>query len=239
MRHITRNQFLLPLAACALLSLAGCSKAPEPAKEAAKERETAPPPKPVEPPPPVEAPKPAEETAKKKTGGVPDLYKVRFATSKGNFTVEVHRAWAPRGAEQFYRLIQDKFYNEARFFRIVPNFVVQFGLAADPAKTKKWSTPIKDDPVTQTNKLGSMVFATAGPNTRTTQVFINLRSNQFLDSQGFAPFGEITEGMEVIQNLYKGYGERPDQGEITTRGNAYLKAEFPNLDYIKTATIVQ
>lgn len=165
-------------------------------------------------------------------------FKVHFETSKGDFDVEVHRDWAPKGAEQFYKLVQSGYYTEARFFRVVPNFVVQFGLAANPADTAKWNTPITDDPVTQTNRVGALVFATAGANTRTTQLFINLRSNQQLDNMGFAPFGMVLgNGMKVVEQIYSGYGESPDQGAITGQGNAYLKAKFPKLDYIKKATI--
>ena len=134
--------------------------------------------------------------------------------------------------------MKDGYFNGARFFRWVPGFVVQFGLAADPRMTKKWDKPIKDDPVLQTNRTGSVVFATAGAGTRTTQLFINLRSNQSLDDQGFAPFGMVVEGMDVVQSIYPGYGENPDQGEITARGNAYLNANFPKLDHIQKATIV-
>lgn len=135
-------------------------------------------------------------------------------------------------------MVKDKFYDGAGFFRIVPRFVVQFGLAADPKMTRKWDRKIKDDPVLQTNRLGSVTFATAGPNTRTTQLFINIGSNQSLDSQGFSPFGMVVEGMDVVQGLYAGYGEQPDQGAITMQGNAYLKANFPKMDFITKATIM-
>ncbi len=164
-------------------------------------------------------------------------YKVRFVTSRGPFVVEVHPDWAPTGAKRFRDLVQDHYFDGARFFRVVPNFVVQFGLAADPAKTKKWNTSITDDPVTHTNRTGAIVFATAGPNTRTAQLFINLASNQSLDEQGFAPFGEVTDGMDVVQKIYPGYGETPRQDLIEQQGNEYLIANFPKLDYIKTAKI--
>jgi peptidyl-prolyl cis-trans isomerase A (cyclophilin A) len=169
---------------------------------------------------------------------VPATFKVRFDTSKGPFVVEVHREWAPLGADHFYHLVKSGYYDGARFFRVVPNFVVQFGLAADPAVTAKWNHPIKDDPVKQSNHAGYLVYATAGPNTRTTQLFINLHDNAPLDSQGFAPFGMVLdEGMKVVEQIYSGYGERPDQGAITARGNAYLTSKFPKMDYIKKATI--
>ncbi|MBI1897190.1 MAG: peptidylprolyl isomerase [Acidobacteria bacterium] len=170
---------------------------------------------------------------------MPATFKVRFETSKGPFLVEVHRDWAPIGASRFHDLIQDRYYDGARFFRVVPNFVVQFGIAAAPAMTKKWDKPIKDDAVAQTNRTGSLAFATMGPETRTTQVFINLRSNQTLDNQGFAPFGQVVEGMKVVESLYGGYGNAPDQGEITRRGNAYLNEQFPRLDFIRTARIIE
>ena len=178
------------------------------------------------------APKPEEKR------GVPPVY-VKFETSKGDFVMEVRPDWAPIGTKRFLDLVKDKFFDGARFFRIVPNFVIQFGLAASPAQSRKWDKMLDDDPVLRTNSTGTVSFATAGPNTRTTQVFINMRSNQMLDDQGFAPFAKVTEGMEVVEKLYAGYGERPDQDLIKRRGNAYLTAEFPNLDYIKKATIIQ
>ncbi len=164
-------------------------------------------------------------------------FKVRFVTSRGPFVIEVHPDWAPIGAKRFGELVEDHYFDGARFFRVVPNFVVQFGLAANPAETKKWNTSITDDPVTHTNRTGAVVFATAGPNTRTTQLFINLASNQSLDEQGFAPFGEVTDGMDVVQKIYPGYGETPRQDLIEQQGNEYMTANFPKLDYIKTAKI--
>ena len=169
----------------------------------------------------------------------PDVFEVKFATTKGDFVVQVTRAWAPLGADRFYNLVRHGYYNDACFFRIVPNFVVQFGLSGDPAVNRVWhNATIKDDPVTQSNRPGYLTFATAGPNTRTTQLFINLGNNGGLDGQGFAPFGVVTSGMDVVQKLYSGYGERPDQGAITTQGKAYVEKNFPNIDSIKTATIV-
>jgi peptidyl-prolyl cis-trans isomerase A (cyclophilin A) len=172
------------------------------------------------------------------TAKAPDVYEVTFATTKGDFVVQVTRAWAPIGADRFYNLVKHGFYNSAGFFRIVPGFVVQFGLGADPAVNKAMKDAnIKDDPVTQSNKVGYLTFATAGPNTRTTQIFINLGNNSRLDSMGFAPFGQVTSGMEVVQGLYSGYGESPDQGKITNEGKAYIDKNFPKLDTIKTATV--
>jgi cyclophilin family peptidyl-prolyl cis-trans isomerase len=169
----------------------------------------------------------------------PDVFEVKFATTKGDFVVQVTRAWAPFGADRFYNLVKHGFYNDASFFRIVPNFVVQFGLSGDPAVNKVWADAnIKDDPVTQSNRPGYLTFATAGPNTRTTQLFINLGNNGGLDGQGFAPFGVVTAGMDVVQKLYSGYGERPDQHLITTQGKAYIEKNFPDIDSVKTATVV-
>jgi len=175
------------------------------------------------------------------TTKAPAEYDVKFVTAKGEFVIHVTRAWAPLGADRFYNLVEHHFYDGCAFFRVHPKFVVQFGLTGDPAINKAWqSANIKDDPATQSNRPGTITFATAGPNTRTTQVFINFGNNSFLDNQGFAPFGEVTSGMDVVLNLYSGYEERPTdhQGEITEQGKAYLDKNFPNLDSIKTATVV-
>ena len=174
----------------------------------------------------------------KSAGGAPDVFKVNLDTSKGSVVIEVHRAWAPIGADHFYELVKAGYFDGDRFFRVVPGFVVQFGLAADPAVTAKWnSPPLRDDPVTQSNTAGMVTYATAGPNTRTTQLFISLGDNQRLDGMGFAPFGKVTTGMDAVQNLYGGYGEAPQQPLIESQGNAYLQSQFPMLDYIKKATI--
>jgi peptidyl-prolyl cis-trans isomerase A (cyclophilin A) len=191
---------------------------------------------------PAEGPR---ETAMK-AGPVPDVCKVKFETSEGDFVVEVTKAWAPEGAERFHQLVRQKFYDNARFFRVVRDFVVQFGINGDPATNARWSRlTIKDDPVTQSNVRGSLTFATAGPNTRTTQVFINLKDNTRLDKMGFAPFGRVAEGMDVVGRLYSFYGDGPPGGQgpeqhlIEAQGNAYLESQFPRLDYIKSATVVQ
>jgi len=169
----------------------------------------------------------------------PDVYKVKFTTTKGDFVVQVTRAWSPLGADRFYNLVKNGFYNGAGFFRIVPGFVVQFGISADPAVTKAWKTAdIPDDAVTQSNHRGYLSFATAGPGTRTTQVFINLVDNGRLDSMGFSPFGQVIEGMELIDKLNAEYGEQPDQGRIEAEGKSYLEKSFPRLDIIKSAVIV-
>ena len=174
----------------------------------------------------------------------PGVYKAKFDTSKGVFVVEVHRDWAPNGADRFYNLVKDGFYDDARFFRVIENFMVQFGLNGDPKISAVWrDANIKDDPVTESNLRGYITFATAGPDTRTTQVFINYGDNAGLDGQGFAPFGKVVSGLEVVGHLYKAYGEGPptgngpNQGLIQTQGNAYLKKNFPQLDYIKKATV--
>lgn len=171
----------------------------------------------------------------------PATFRVLFTTSKGPFTVDVHRDWAPHGADRFYELVKDGFYNRNRFFRIVPNFIVQWGIAGDPAVQAKWrDKAIPDDPVMQSNKTGTITFAkTSEPNSRTTQLFINLKDNPGLDTMGFAPFGQVISGLNVVESLYAGYGEMPDQNQIQTQGNAYLQSQFPMLDYIETATIQQ
>jgi len=169
----------------------------------------------------------------------PETFDAEFTTTKGSFTVHVTRAWAPLGADRFYNLVKANYFSGAAFFRVVPNFIVQFGLSADPAVNSVWrSSNFKDDPVTQSNKPGYITFATAGPNTRTTQLFINFGNNSFLDGQGFSPFGQVTKGMDVVQKLHSGYGERPDQGAITTQGKAYTEKNFPNLDTIQSAAIL-
>jgi peptidyl-prolyl cis-trans isomerase A (cyclophilin A) len=176
----------------------------------------------------------------------PATFKAKFTTTKGDFVVEVTRAWAPLGADRFYNLVKNHFYDGAAFFRVLPGFVAQFGLSARPEISRVWaSATIKDDPVTQSNLQGYLTFATAGRNTRTTQLFINLADNQNLDGMGFAPFGKVTEGMDVVQQFYGGYGEGapsgngPNQSRITNEGKAYLDKSFPLLDSIKTAVIVQ
>ena len=172
----------------------------------------------------------------------PDVYKVNFVTTRGEFTVTVTRAWAPIGADRFYNLVRHHFYDNATIFRAVPNFVVQFGISAYPPVTKAWrGTDIKDDPVAQSNKKGYITFATAGPNTRTTQVFINLKDNVALDGQGFAPFGVVDgDGMNVVQMFYDQYGDSAgiDQSKIETEGNSYLEKSFAKLDKIKSATLL-
>jgi peptidyl-prolyl cis-trans isomerase A (cyclophilin A) len=175
----------------------------------------------------------------------PDNFKIRFETSKGVFVVEVRRDAAPNGADRFYNLVKNGYYDDARFFRVVSGFVVQFGINGDPAVNAKWvSATIKDDPVKTSNQRGFLTFATAGPDSRTTQVFINLTDNGRLDRLGFAPFGRVISGMEVVDKLYAEYGDGPprgsgpDQARIQREGNAYLKRAFPKLDFVRKAIVM-
>lgn len=170
----------------------------------------------------------------------PDTYQVLFETSKGNFTVEVHRDWAPNGADRFYKLIESGFYDDCRFFRVLPGFMVQWGINGDPEIQKNWvQAMIKDDPVVKSNKRGFITYAKSGqPNSRTSQIFINYADNSRLDRDGFAPFGEVIEGMDVVEAINAQYREQPDQTMIQSSGNKYLNQKFPKLDYIKQATIV-
>lgn len=179
--------------------------------------------------------KPSAEVA-----ATPDVYKVKFDTTKGAIVIECHKDWAPLAAARFYELVQQKYYDQNKFFRIAKGFVVQWGLAADPAVSNKWEERnLKDEPAKEPNRVGTISFAKGGPDTRTTQVFINLNDNSAqLDAMGFAVFGKVVEGMDVVNALNGKYGEAPDQTQIRMRGNAYLDASFPGLDEIKTATIV-
>ena len=176
----------------------------------------------------------------------PARFRVRFETTKGPFVVEVTRAWAPRGADRFYNLVRVGYLDDVAFFRVIENFMVQFGINGDPAVNRVWrEARIPDDPVTQSNKRGMLTFATAGPDTRTTQLFINFRDNAGLDGQGFSPFGRVVEGLSVVDSLYSGYGEGapsgvgPEQGRAQGEGNAYLKSRFPKLDFVKTARLAK
>jgi peptidyl-prolyl cis-trans isomerase A (cyclophilin A) len=203
------------LAACLLLG--GCSQAPPPA--------------------------PAKKVA---PASAPDVYRVKFETSKGDFEVEVTKAWAPRGASHFYDLVTSGYYDGDRFFRVVRNFIVQFGISGDPAKNRMWGqTAIPDDPASQSNRKGTITYARLGPHSRTTQVFINLKDNgKALDKEGFAPFGKVVSGMDVVESLYGFYGEvaprgsGPDPNLIQVQGNAYLESRFPRLDYVRKASLV-
>jgi len=175
----------------------------------------------------------------------PAVFKAQFTTGKGDFVVEVHRDWAPNGADRFYNLVKAGFFDDTRFFRAIQGFMVQFGISGDPTVNAKWQNEnISDDSVTQSNKRGFVTFAQRNtPNTRSTQVFINYADNANLDGMRFAPFGRVVKGMDVVESLYKGYGEGapggegPNQGLIQAQGNAYLDTKFPKLDGIKTAVI--
>ncbi len=206
---------LTTLAACLLLG--ACSQAPSPA--------------------------PAKRAA---PAVAPDVFRVKFQTNKGDFEVEVTKAWAPRGASHFYDLVTTGYYDGNRFFRVVRDFIVQFGISGDPAKNRLWGqTAIPDDPVTQSNRKGTITFARLGPHSRTTQVFINLKDNgKVLDNAGFAPFGEVVSGMDVVESIYSFYGEvaprgsGPDPTQIQIQGNVYLENRFPRLDYVVKAGII-
>ncbi len=179
------------------------------------------------------------------TAKAPETFKAQFDTTKGKFTIEVTRSLAPNGADRFYNLVRSGYFTDAAFFRVVPGFMCQFGIHGDPAVSAKWrEANITDDPVKGSNTRGTISFATAGPNTRTTQLFINFGNNVNLDGMGFSPFGKVTEGMDVVDKINGEYGEGapggrgPNQGRVQMEGNDYLKKDFPNLDYIKSASIV-
>ena len=188
---------------------------------------------------------PAYADPAKLTAKAPESFKTQFNTTKGKFVIEVTRSLAPNGADRFYNLVHSGYFTDIAFFRVVPGFMCQFGISGDPNISAKWrEATMPDDPVKGSNTRGTITFATAGPNTRTTQLFINFGDNSSLDGHGFAPFGKVVEGMDVVDKIYSGYGEGaprgngPDQGRIQMEGNAYLKKDFPMLDYIKSATIV-
>ena len=175
----------------------------------------------------------------------PDQFRAKFTTSKGDFTILVERAWSPLGADRFYGLVKHGYFDDVRFFRVVEGFMAQFGIHGNPDLSKVWKdATIKDDPVVKSNLRGWVTYAMRGPNTRTTQLFINYSDkNKMLDSQGFSPFGQVVEGMDVVDKLHSGYGDGPprgrgpDQGKIQSQGNAYLAKEFKELDYVKKAVI--
>ncbi|MFM7037935.1 MAG: peptidylprolyl isomerase [Planctomycetaceae bacterium] len=179
----------------------------------------------------------AQETPK--AAAVPETFQVRFETSCGDFVVEVQRKWAPKGADRFHQLVTAGYYDECRFFRVVPDFVVQWGINGNPAVYAKWKdNEIADDPVVQSNLTGFVTFATKGPDTRTCQLFINTADNERLDALGFAPFGKVVEGMDVVKKINAEYGQKPNQLLIQEQGNEYLKSSFPKLDYIRKATVI-
>ena len=175
------------------------------------------------------------------TEKAPETFKAKFDTSKGVIVIEAHRDWAPLGADRFYNLVKNGFYDGCRFFRVLDGFMAQVGMNGDPSIQRAWGNAnFRDDPVKGSNKRGYVTFAKASaPNSRSTQFFINYGDNSRLDADGFAPFGQVVTGMDLVDMLYKGYGSSnvPDQGRITAEGNAYLMKEYPKLDYIKKATI--
>jgi peptidyl-prolyl cis-trans isomerase A (cyclophilin A) len=181
----------------------------------------------------------------------PATYKAKFDTTKGAFVITIHRDWAPHGADRFYNLVKNGYYDDVAFFRVIDGFMAQIGMNGKPDIQSAWDKArLQDDAVKESNKKGFVSFASAGANTRTTQFFINLGDNARLDKPGacgpgcaFPPIGEVTEGMNVVEQIYSGYGEGaprgrgPAQDRIRMEGNTYLKKEFPKLDYVKKATI--
>ncbi|MBX2797403.1 MAG: peptidylprolyl isomerase [Myxococcales bacterium] len=239
----------------ALLSLFlvfSCTGAEEATAPEPKPEQPAPPPKPVPPAAPTgdvwtlpEGHNPALLDPSKATETAPATFKAKFETTRGDFVVKVHRDWAPNGADRFYNLVKIGFYEKAGFFRTIDGFMAQFGISAYPAVSAKWrDARIEDDPVKESNTRGKVTFATGGPNTRTTQLFVNYSDrNARLDKSGFSPFGEVVEGMEVVDSLHKTgegspQGPGPNQGKMQARGGAYLQAQFPDADMIEKVTII-
>jgi peptidyl-prolyl cis-trans isomerase A (cyclophilin A) len=210
---------------------------PAPAGEVATPETPAESPEPAKPVPAVT--KPAQPEPMRAPTRDPNIFVVRFETSKGDIDIECHTDWAPLGAARFRELVESGYYDGARFFRVVPGFVVQFGIAGNPLLTAKWKNAnLRDDAVLQSNTRGMLSFATAGPNTRTTQIFINLGDNQRLDGMGFSPFGKVIRGMDAVDAIDSRYGEQPQQPRIEDEGEAYLQAEFPHLDKIIRARVL-
>lgn len=231
------NKLLLPIVASAVLALVACDKKSDsPAQSAA--------------PAPVAAPAAPAASASnadaldpsKATLTAPEVFKAKLVTTKGDMVIEVHRAWTPHGADRFYNLVKMGYYTDVTIFRVVNGFMAQAGMHGDPAVQARWQhAGIPDDPNVPgvSNKPGYVTFAKTGmPNSRTVQIFFNMSDNSGLDAQNFTPFGKVIEGAQLIPAFYQGYGEAPDQGMIAAQGNQYLRANFPNLDVIKSATIV-
>ena len=232
-----RRLLLLPLVVLVAVSACGRREkaSPSPSPTVAVATPT-PAPTPL---PPLLDPEQATETA-------PERFRVRFETTEGPFVVEVRRSWAPHGTDRFYNLVKLGYYDGVTFFRVIEDFMAQFGIHGDPAVSRVWrSAQIPDDPVAQSNTRGMVTFAMAGPDTRTTQIFINYKDNSNLDGMGFAPFGRVVEGLPVVDKLYSGYGEGaprgpgPDQGRAQAEGNDYFRRDFPRLDHIETARLVE
>ena len=183
--------------------------------------------------------KPATPVRSVPVGPAPDSFRVVLATNRGTIVVQVNRAWAPNGADRFHDLVTEHFFDDNRFFRELPGFIAQFGVNNERKVNEAWEAkPLADDPVRKKNARGTIVFASDGPNSRTHQFFINLKDNGNLDKDGFAPFGRVVEGMNVVDAIYSGYGESPSYHLIATLGNSYLTRVFPKLDYIKTVTLM-
>jgi len=235
--------------------MTGCSRKPSEKPPAPAEMEEAAPPQEIVTPEkqpeevaPAVAVSPAEAARQKLLNPAqlnersPETFRAKFATSKGDFIIEVMRSWSPNGADRFYNLVKNGYYDDCRFFRVIDNFMVQFGINGDPSLNQVlYQAQIPDDPVRESNKRGYVTFAMTGqPNSRTTQIFINYTDNSFLDGQRFAPFGTVIEGMNVVDSFFSEYQGVPsdNQQQIQTRGNAYLNKEFPKLDYVKTASII-
>jgi peptidyl-prolyl cis-trans isomerase A (cyclophilin A) len=180
----------------------------------------------------------SSETASIPAGPAPDSFRVLFQTSKGSFVVEARRAWAPAGVDRFHQLVSERFFDENRFYRVLPRQVAQFGASGDKKRNETWDAkPLPDDPPGETNARGTVSFAHSGPNSRTHQLFINLKDNARLDAEGFTPIGRVVEGMSVVDSLYSDYGNIPKYYQIARFGNRYLRDNFPELDYIRTARI--
>jgi peptidyl-prolyl cis-trans isomerase A (cyclophilin A) len=246
------NRHLSLFAVALTFTALSCDKTPEEPARAAPSTVPSAAPAPTPTPTPVASPAsaPVESAApvdpallkpEAAKATAPAKFKVKFTTTKGDFVVEATRAWAPLGADRFYNLAKLGFFADAGFFRVVPDFVVQFGIHGNPQVAAAWKgASIKDDPKgTQLNEKGTLTFAKGGPDSRTTQLFINFKDNKSLDSMGFPPFGKVVSGMEVVDAINKEYGEMPQQGSIQSDGNAYLKRQFPRLDYVKSATLVK
>ena len=235
--------------------IAGCSRKPS-EQPAPVEIEEIAPPKEIAPPEEIEAPPeeqkeeaaPAETARQRLLNPVqlneraPDTFQAKFTTSKGDFVIEVTRAWAPNGADRFYNLVKNGYYDDCRFFRVIDDFMVQFGINGDPSLNQVWNqAQFRDDPVRESNKRGYVSFAMTGmPDSRTTQIFINYKDNSFLDAQRFAPFGVVISGMNIVDSFFSEYKGVPsdNQPRIQAQGNAYLNKEFPRLDYIRSAAII-
>ena len=172
-------------------------------------------------------------------GPAPDSFRVALSTSKGDVVVAIYKAWSPHGADRFYQLVSEGFFDDQRFFRVIPQYIAQFGASADPKKNDRWDdAKIPDDPRTQSNSRGTLSFAAEAPNTRSHQLFFNLKDNPKLDPQNFIPIGRVVDGMAVLDALYDDYGDTPKYRLVATLGNEYLHRMFPRMDYIKTARVV-